>query len=541
MSDRDTQHDAAPAAAAPTATGDLGPTGTQPTLPAGDRPDRQASGSGAFGPGALLSGRYRLLEELGSGAVGQVFRAEHTLMAKTVAIKVLHADVVHSEAIVARFQQEAQAAARIDHPNVCAATDFGVTEGGAFFMVMEHLEGETLAAVLERERRLPPARAGAITLQVLDALARSHALGIVHRDLKPDNVMLVERDGVRDFVKVLDFGIARSVDPASFGTSKLTAFGMTLGTPQYMSPEQVVASDVDPRSDLYSLGVMLFEMLTGRLPWGDDDLLASMRARIVTTAPTLRAAAPEAAVPEALERYVARLLATRPEDRFEGAEAARAALLEALDGDVAATPARRVQPPLAPDAPAAGGASTRRAIIGGVVAGLAILLIWGQRDAEVAVSDAPSALTGEAPSEPQPDGAPKAFATAALAAGMAAGPVVVADARGLGVKRHVTAREVVDREPRDAREAFTPADRELYCFFELDNAKGGKRRLTVSWVKDGVERFSSDLDVGRSTRWRTWAKLGLMGDPVGLWRCDLVNEDSQVISSQRFSVKPQRE
>src|SRR5690606_8292067 len=191
---------------------------------------------------------------LGEGGMGQVYRAQHVHMRKTVAIKVLHRELTMQPEIVARFEREAVAAARIEHPHVAAATDFGQLPDGSFYLVLEFIEGRSLTALWAEHGRLPPARALAIARQVCDALDAAHSAGIVHRDLKPDNVMLLAREGDADFVKVLDFGIAKLQSDDTSGQPALTKAGTVFGTPEYMAPEQAQGAGVDARSDLYTLG-----------------------------------------------------------------------------------------------------------------------------------------------------------------------------------------------------------------------------------------------------------------------------------------------
>ncbi|HEV8549185.1 MAG TPA: serine/threonine-protein kinase, partial [Polyangiaceae bacterium] len=210
--------------------------------------------------GTLLAERYRVVALLGSGGMGAVYRAEHVHMKKPVAVKILHRHMTTNQEVVARFEREAVAAGRIEHPNVAAATDFGRLADGSFYLVLEYVEGKSLGLAMD-EGPMPPARALGIVRQIAGGLAAAHAAGIVHRDLKPDNVLLVERDGVRDIVKVLDFGIAKVHLEEGSGHRPLTQIGTIFGTPQYMSPEQGQGHTVDARSDLYALGVLAYEML----------------------------------------------------------------------------------------------------------------------------------------------------------------------------------------------------------------------------------------------------------------------------------------
>jgi serine/threonine-protein kinase len=274
--------------------------------------------------GRLLSDRYQIEGCLGVGGMGAVYRAEHTLMKKAVAVKVLHPDIVGQGEAVERFRREAQAAAHIDHPNICVATDFGEMDEGGFFLVMEYLEGNTLDETLVCVERFEPGRAIHIADQILKALHQAHELGVVHRDLKPENIMLVERDGDPDFVKIMDFGVAR-VRMADDGTdANLTQAGRVYGTPMYMSPEQAAgAENIDHRADLYTLGVMLFEMLTGTLPFIDKNPARVMAMHVTADRPSVRHRVPEAGIPKRFDKLVERLMAKDPNDRPTSANEVR--------------------------------------------------------------------------------------------------------------------------------------------------------------------------------------------------------------------------
>jgi serine/threonine-protein kinase len=230
-------------------TAAAGPRGT----PGSKRKDAHRTEASAL-IGQTLSGRYRIDRLLGEGGMGAVYEAEHTHMRKRLAVKVLHQEMSHLPEVVARFEREAMAAAHIDHPNVAAATDFGMLEDGSFFLALEYVEGHSLRDVVA-QGRLELGRALHIVSQMAQALHRAHALGIVHRDLKPENVMLVERENDPDFVKVLDFGIAKvpvgelaSEEPAASAASGapkiLTQMGMVYGTPEYMAPEQALGQRI---------------------------------------------------------------------------------------------------------------------------------------------------------------------------------------------------------------------------------------------------------------------------------------------------------
>jgi eukaryotic-like serine/threonine-protein kinase len=269
--------------------------------------------------GQILSGRYRLLEKIGEGGMGVIYRAEHVHMRKTQAIKVLHPELTTVDEVLQRFEREAQAAGQIDHPNVCAASDFGRAEGGEFFLVMEYVEGQSLSDLL-RDGPLPIKRALNITAQICSALAAAHDRGIIHRDLKPENVLITEREDEQDFVKVLDFGIAR-VPPPDDGmeSQTLTRAGFVMGTPAYLSPEQASGGEVDHRADLYSLGIVLFEMLAGRRPFESPSTVELIGMHVTRPAPLLSRVVKHTNIPKSLDQLLANLLAKEARSRPESA------------------------------------------------------------------------------------------------------------------------------------------------------------------------------------------------------------------------------
>jgi serine/threonine-protein kinase len=278
--------------------------------------------SDEIAPGTLIANRYRVARKLGAGGMGAVYEAVQEGLGRKVALKVLLPAYAENPEAVARFQREAQAAASLGHPNIVTVTDFG-SDAGVVFLVMEFLAGASLAQVIERERSLTQGRAAWIASQVLSALAVAHHAGIVHRDMKPDNVFLTEVSGVRDVVKVLDFGIARFTEQHG-NSSKLTSTGAVLGTPAYMSPEQARGRAVDARTDLYSVGVMLYEMLTGALPFQATNYHALLFAILEETPPALAALRQDLhpGLIAAVERAMARDIGTR----FQTADELRAAL-----------------------------------------------------------------------------------------------------------------------------------------------------------------------------------------------------------------------
>ena len=264
--------------------------------------------------GRVLSGRYRLLRKLGVGGMATVYRAEQVTIGKQFAVKVLHAAQVQQPEAAERFLREARALSKIRHEHVIEVVDFGQVGEGPY-MVMELLEGEDLCTRLAREPRIAWPRARKIGLQIAGALAVAHAAGVVHRDLKPENCFLIERGGDPDFVKVLDFGIAK-VRSATVGGRALTELGMVFGTPAYMSPEQADGLEVDARSDVYALGVVLFEMLAGRLPFVADSPMGFLKQHMFSAPPSPRRLAPEAEIPIEAEAVVLKALQKDPALRF---------------------------------------------------------------------------------------------------------------------------------------------------------------------------------------------------------------------------------
>ena len=261
--------------------------------------------------GQVIAERYEVEALLGVGGMGSVYRARHIKIRKQVALKTLHAALLRSPEAVARFEREAVAAARINHPNVIVATDFGPLADGRYYLVLEYVDGCDLAQAISAEGAMTVSRTIAIARQIACALDAAHSLGIVHRDLKPDNVMLVRR-GVDEQVKVLDFGIAKvTLDD---NAQQLTQFGAVFGTPQYMSPEQAKGQSVDGRSDLYSLGVVMYEMLTGKLPFEATDALGFLMQHLNAEPTPL-----PRSIPEPVRKLVHLLLAKDPAQRYQTA------------------------------------------------------------------------------------------------------------------------------------------------------------------------------------------------------------------------------
>jgi serine/threonine protein kinase len=264
--------------------------------------------------GRVLAGRYRLIAKLGQGGMGAVYKGEHVKMNRLTAIKILAPELASSAEFVARFQREAEMASHINHPNAVIIYDFGEAEEGVVYLAMEFLEGRPLSSIIKRDGPLPLARVARIIRQAAEALDAAHQIGIVHRDFKPDNVMVCQRTG-RELIKVLDFGIAKQirVDPKH---EALTQTGFVLGTPQYMSPEQVLGEQLDARSDLYSLALVAYEMLTCTLPFEGASPQSQMVKRLLEPPKPLHVARPQLAIPPAVEQVIMRALKRYPHQRY---------------------------------------------------------------------------------------------------------------------------------------------------------------------------------------------------------------------------------
>ena len=265
--------------------------------------------------GTTLAGKYRIDARLNEGGMGTVYRGTHVLMDKTVAIKVLRPSLAADEKIVARFSREARAASRINHPNALSVTDFGEDESGHVFLVMEYLSGKTLKQVIRDEGPLPLARVVDIARQIGDALNAAHSQNIIHRDLKSDNIMLLDTM-TGDHAKVLDFGIAKINEPDGAVDTNLTAPNLVIGTPQYMSPEQCSQnSEIDARSDIYSFGVILYEMLVGHVPFSGDSPTMVMMKHLQEPVPSVLEERSD--IPASVARVVARAMAKVPDNRYQ--------------------------------------------------------------------------------------------------------------------------------------------------------------------------------------------------------------------------------
>ncbi|MFO0675231.1 MAG: protein kinase [Polyangiaceae bacterium] len=278
--------------------------------------------------GRTLPGGYSILELVGVGGMGRVYRAEQTTLGRTVAVKIIHPHLVGEENAAARFITEARAASRLNHPNSVGVIDFGKTNDGQLYLVMEFLRGSDLARVNYDEGPLSLRRIVDILTQVLAALSEAHALEIIHRDLKPENVILEPMRSGKDFVKVVDFGLAKM--RAEVTAPSITSPGIVCGTPEYMSPEQGRGDVLDARSDLYSVAVILFQLLAGRLPFEAESPTQVVLMHLTEPPPDPRHIAPERAIPEAIVEVVLRALSKHAKDRYPDADAFAAALTDAL-------------------------------------------------------------------------------------------------------------------------------------------------------------------------------------------------------------------
>jgi tRNA A-37 threonylcarbamoyl transferase component Bud32 len=272
--------------------------------------------------GTTVAGRYKVIKLLGEGGMGQVYLAEHSAIEKRIALKVLRAEYAHKGEIVTRFQQEAISASRIKHPNVLDVFDFGQLENGCFYLAMEFLEGNDLADELQRARQLTAARALPIAMQICRALSAAHSKGVVHRDMKPENVFLQRTGDGEEIVKIVDFGIAQlkpsNEEAAAQSTHRrLTRTGMIFGTPEYMAPEQASGKHADLRCDIYAVGIILFELFTGAVPFTGETFLGVLTKHLNEMPPSMRAVYPDLQISPELEGVVQRTLAKDPSYRYQ--------------------------------------------------------------------------------------------------------------------------------------------------------------------------------------------------------------------------------
>jgi serine/threonine-protein kinase len=264
-----------------------------------------------------VAGQFRIVEKIGKGGMGSVYKAEQPDMNRYVAIKILHSRYLSRTDLVSRFRREARAMSQLSHPNTARVYLYGQLDDGACYFVMEHLVGRNLAQLVRAEGAMDPVRAMRIMIQVCGALEEAHQVGIVHRDLKPENIFVTSQGGIQDYPKVLDFGLAkvgeRQMSPHSM---VLTQQGMVFGTPEFMSPEQARGKTLDARSDIYSLGIILYELLTGKLPFEAKQPIEYIQLHVTATPMPLSERRQGATFPAGLEEIVMKALAKEPEDRY---------------------------------------------------------------------------------------------------------------------------------------------------------------------------------------------------------------------------------
>ena len=295
--------------------------------------------------GETLAGKYSIEELIKTGGMGSVYRGKHVLMDKRVAIKVLRPSLAVDNDVVVRFSREAKAASRISHPHAVNVTDFGESENGVVFLVMEYLDGQTLKEVIKQDGAMSLERTVEIVRQVAGALDAAHEQGVIHRDLKSDNIMLSQTNG-SDWAKVLDFGIAKIQQPEGVRDVDITAANLVIGTPQYMSPEQCSQSGpIDKRSDVYSFGIIVYEMLAGRVPFTGESPTVIMMKQVQDEPPPISEFRPD--LPTAVAQLISRALAKNPDDRFQSAGDLAKALAEGVAGLAMAAPVTVANSPVA--------------------------------------------------------------------------------------------------------------------------------------------------------------------------------------------------
>jgi len=267
--------------------------------------------------GGTIDKRFRLISRIGKGGMSEVYKAQHLLLGRTVAIKVLHPNEAAKENSVERFQQEAKAISALDHPNIVKVFAFGLSDNERFYLAMDYLEGESLAEIIESAGHVDWVRAVALASQIADGLAQAHSRGIIHRDLKPSNIIVQTDSNGCEQVKIVDFGIARLTSASGKEVRQLTAQGSTCGSPPYMSPEQCHGEPVDARSDIYSFGCMLFELLAGQRPFIAGNVLELMQMHVEQSPPFFKSVCPQIEIPESLESVIRKCLSKRAGDRFQ--------------------------------------------------------------------------------------------------------------------------------------------------------------------------------------------------------------------------------
>jgi eukaryotic-like serine/threonine-protein kinase len=452
--------------------------------------------------GQLLDDRYRVTERIGEGSMGSVYRGERIKLGRAVAIKVLH-ESVPDEATRRRFEREALAMAKLEHPHCGAVIDVGVHDGYPY-VVMEFVSGQNLKDLLAAGP-LPIARAVEITRQVLSGLTHAHEHGLIHRDIKPANIVLSQKSGVGDHAKILDFGIARSVND----TTNLTG-ALVIGTPNYMAPEQILGGEIDHRVDVYACGVMLFELLTGAKPFEAKDPMAVCMQHLHAAAPTLASKLPGRDF-GLLEGVVARALAKDRQQRFDSAEQFSRALVDAAGAKPAEQTASLDRP-----APAS---SLRRmlAIAGAAVVIVAIVV-------GIAVTSHSDASPPPPPPPPPPAAPPPEPAAADLAKPTApdppaADPVAEVVTQALQLRREA-AIAMLQRArktyPKEARLPYEIAKLYLDKLFVPDGLKNARAAMALDpSYKSDPELIKVTLKCFNATAATDWTLAAFLHDEIG--------------------------
>jgi len=320
--------------------------------------------------GHQVAGQFTILKRIGSGGMGSVYKAEQPDMNRHVAIKILHSKYLARTDLVSRFRREARAMSHLSHPNTARVFLYGQLEDGSCYFVMEYLEGRNLAQLVRAEGPMDPERAINVMIPVCGALEEAHQSGIIHRDLKPENIFLTTQGGIDDFPKVLDFGLAKVTERQMRpGSLILTQEGMVFGTPEFMSPEQARGETLDGRSDIYSLGVILYELLTGKLPFDAKQPMDFINMHINEPPMTLAERAPGREYPRGLEEVLQKSLAKKPDDRFDTAAQFGQALRDVVRGKliagvIRALPNRPSSEDMVTDAPSPGFPSSPNPVHG---------------------------------------------------------------------------------------------------------------------------------------------------------------------------------
>jgi serine/threonine-protein kinase len=276
--------------------------------------------------GKVLSERYRIIRKIGEGGMGAVYQAEHALIEKKIALKILFQDLTRRPDLIARFLQEAKSASRIGHENVIDISDFGQSLEGLVFIAMEYLDGQDLGKTLKQTGAMDWQRTRPILMQIAKGLRAAHGNGIIHRDMKPENVYLTQREGRPDFVKVLDFGIAKIINADEGGGPALTQTGMIFGTPEYMSPEQAQGSPPDHRVDVYAVGCIMYHMLTGQVPFTADNFMGILTKHLLEAPVPPRKRRPDLDIMPEVEAICLRAMEKDRDKRFADMDALYRAL-----------------------------------------------------------------------------------------------------------------------------------------------------------------------------------------------------------------------